>query len=188
MLWYVWEISWRLRNLDAKPSSNFSHKCYCWFLIIDTTSAYVHPKISFRALASVVKQIRRDGVSNHQPHDCFLNRFVRHTWKKISKLRVTGLCEGNSPVTGEFPAQRVSNAQMFPFDDVIMRFLMIDTTSTNVHASKICFRAFASGMKQLHGFYWVNSKRNSSMAKYDIQTVVRIIYVISLPDKQMRNL
>ena len=31
--------------------------------------------------------------------------------KKTSKLRVTGLCEGNSPVTGEFPAQRASNAK-----------------------------------------------------------------------------
>ena len=31
--------------------------------------------------------------------------------KKTSKLRVTGLCEGNSPVTGEFPAQRASNAE-----------------------------------------------------------------------------
>ena len=31
--------------------------------------------------------------------------------RKISKLRVTGLCEGNSPVTGEFPAQRASNAE-----------------------------------------------------------------------------
>ena len=30
--------------------------------------------------------------------------------KKISKLRVTGLCEGNTPVTGLFPAQRASNA------------------------------------------------------------------------------
>ena len=28
-----------------------------------------------------------------------------------SKLRVTGLCEGNSPVTGEFSAQRASNAE-----------------------------------------------------------------------------
>ena len=28
--------------------------------------------------------------------------------------------EGNSPVTGEFPAQRASNAIFFPFDDVIM--------------------------------------------------------------------
>ena len=31
--------------------------------------------------------------------------------KKSSKLSVTGLCEGNSPVTGEFPAQRDSNAE-----------------------------------------------------------------------------
>ena len=34
-----------------------------------------------------------------------------HRSKKTSKLRVTGLCEGNSPVTGEFPAQRSSNAE-----------------------------------------------------------------------------
>ena len=33
---------------------------------------------------------------------------------------LTGLCEGNSPVTGEFPAQWASNAKKFPFDDVIM--------------------------------------------------------------------
>ena len=52
-----------------------------------------------------------DGVSNHQPHDCLLNRLFRHRSKKISKLRVTGLCAGNSPVTGEFPAQRASNAE-----------------------------------------------------------------------------
>ena len=31
--------------------------------------------------------------------------------KETSKFRVTGLCEGNSPVTGEFPAQRASNAE-----------------------------------------------------------------------------
>ena len=34
-----------------------------------------------------------------------------HRWKKTSKLCVTGLCEGNSPVTGEFPAQMASNAE-----------------------------------------------------------------------------
>ena len=30
---------------------------------------------------------------------------------KISKLRVIGLCDGKSPVTGEFPAQMASNAE-----------------------------------------------------------------------------
>ena len=31
--------------------------------------------------------------------------------RKESKLRVTGLCVGNSPVTGEFTAQMASNAE-----------------------------------------------------------------------------
>ena len=31
--------------------------------------------------------------------------------KKTSKLRVIGLCVGNSPEAGEFPAQRASNAE-----------------------------------------------------------------------------
>ena len=57
---------------------------------------------------------------NHQPYDCLLNRLFRRRSKKTSKLRVTGLCAGNSPGTGEFPAQMASNADMFPFDDVIM--------------------------------------------------------------------
>ena len=52
----------------------------------------------------------RDGVSNYQPHDCSLNRLFK-AQKKTSKLRVTGLCEGNSPATGEFPAQRASDAE-----------------------------------------------------------------------------
>ena len=53
----------------------------------------------------------RDVVSNHQPQECLLNRLFRRRSKKTSKLRVTGLCAGNSPVTGEFPTQRTSNAQ-----------------------------------------------------------------------------
>ena len=49
----------------------------------------------------------RDGVSNHWPHDCLLRRRSKET----SKLRVTGLCAGNSPLTGEFTTQRASNAE-----------------------------------------------------------------------------
>ena len=52
-----------------------------------------------------------DGVSNHQPHDCLLNRLFGLRSKKTSKLRVTGLCAGNSLETGEFPAQMASNAE-----------------------------------------------------------------------------
>ena len=53
----------------------------------------------------------RDGVSNHQTHDCLLNRLFGRRSKKTSKLRVTGLCAGNSPETGEFSAQMASNAE-----------------------------------------------------------------------------
>ena len=51
------------------------------------------------------------GVSNHQPHHCLLNRLFGCSSKKTSKLRVTGLCVGNSPWTGEFPAQMANNAE-----------------------------------------------------------------------------
>ena len=42
--------------------------------------------------------------------------------KKTSKLRDTGLCEGNSPATGEFPTERASNAENVSiwFYDVII--------------------------------------------------------------------
>ena len=41
--------------------------------------------------------------------------------KKKSKLRVTGLCAGNLPVTGEFPHEWPVTRKIFPFDDVIMQ-------------------------------------------------------------------
>ena len=50
----------------------------------------------------------RDSVSSHQSHVYLLNRLFRRRSKKTSKLRVTGLCAGNSPGTGEFPAQMAS--------------------------------------------------------------------------------
>ena len=59
-----------------------------------------------------LKSLRwRDSVSNHQPHDCLLNLLFRRRSKKTSKLRVTGPCAGNSPETGEFPAQMACNAE-----------------------------------------------------------------------------
>ena len=52
-----------------------------------------------------------DGVWNHQPHGCLLNRLFRRRSKQTSKLRVTGLSAGEFTGTGEFPAQRASNAE-----------------------------------------------------------------------------
>ena len=60
----------------------------------------------------------RDGVSTHQSHGCFLNRLIRR--RKHQSSASLAFVDGNSPVTGEFPAHRASNAEMVPFDDVIM--------------------------------------------------------------------
>ena len=61
-----------------------------------------------------------DSVSNHQPHGCLLNRLFRRRSKKTSKLRITGLCAGNSPGPVNSPHKWPVTRKKFPFDDVIM--------------------------------------------------------------------
>ena len=73
---------------------------WCWILMT----------IFAKVVSLQWRHNEHNGVSNHQPHDCLLNRLLRRRSKKISKLSVTGLCVGNSPVAGEFPAQRASSA------------------------------------------------------------------------------
>ena len=60
------------------------------------------------------------GISNFRCLNNLLNSLFRCRSKKTWKLCVTGLCVDNSPVTSEFPAQRASKMEMFPFHDVIM--------------------------------------------------------------------
>ena len=79
-----------------------------------------------------------NGVSNHQPRNCLLNRLFRRRLKKTSKLRVTGLCVGNSPVTGEFPKQMASNAENVSIwwrhdDKVLNKRYMIRCATTVIH-------------------------------------------------------
>ena len=53
----------------------------------------------------------RDGVWNHRRLHCLPSRLFRCWSMKTSKLHINGLCEGNPPVTGGFPSQRVCNAE-----------------------------------------------------------------------------
>ena len=57
---------------------------------------------------------------HHNIHYCLLDRLFRPRSKKTSKLRITGLCVRNSPVTGDFPPERPVMRKMFP-DDLIMQ-------------------------------------------------------------------
>ena len=73
-----------------------------------------------------------DGVSNHQPHYCLLNRLFGCRSKKTSKLRVTGFCAGihRGPVNS--PHKWPVTQKMFPFDDVIM---ITDKTYLTLHCT-----------------------------------------------------
>ena len=90
-----------------------------------------------------------DSVSNHQPCDWLLNGLFKRRSKKTSKLRVTGLCAGNSPGTGEFPAQRASNAENVSIwwrhhavaasNPVLYIFAFCYTTQTDARIMPFCF-------------------------------------------------
>ena len=62
----------------------------------------------------------------------YSNVYSRRRTKKTSKLRVTGLCAGNSPMTGE----RASNAEIFQFDDVTMNPLRMDGMIITARSNK----------------------------------------------------
>ena len=90
----------------------------------------------------------RHGVSKDRRLDCLLNRLFKRRSRKTSKLPVTGLCAGNSPMAGEFPAQRASNVEnvsiWWRHHDVIMYFLL--TAQTEICGQlDICFVIDSSG-------------------------------------------
>ena len=90
---------------------NFIHSL---FLFDNLTGVY---------FGTVVSQLQwghneRDGVSIHRRIYCLRSRLFRRRSKKTSKLRVTGLCERNSPVNS--PHKGPVTRRTFTFDDVIM--------------------------------------------------------------------
>ena len=98
-----------------------------------------------------------DSASNHRCRDCSFTRLFRRRSKKASKLRVTCLCEGNPSVTGGFPFQGASNAEIFPFDSVIM-------WNVGVRTVEACVRLISPLMEDSYLAY-------TSLYKYLTNTV-----------------
>ena len=116
----------------------------------------------------------RDGVSKHQHRECLLNRLFRHRSKKTSKLRVTGLCVGNSPVTGEFPAQRASNAEnasiWWRHNDLVCTK---HSTRYNLHFEDI--------ITDLHSYlfrYRATTVRNSNLSQHAAEYIIMRMGII----------
>ena len=102
----IWNIDvWQRKNYLTSAES-------CYFMSLSDKLSCLLDSITL--LSQITLHWRHnepDGVSNHQPRDCLLNCLFRCRSKKTSKLRATGLCAENSPGTGEFPAQKASNAE-----------------------------------------------------------------------------
>ena len=102
----------------------------------------------------------RDGVSNHASLDSLLNRLFRLRSKKISKLRVTGICQGNTPVTVEFPWQRTSNAENVSIlwrnlrHDYLERFTSSILRSTGDIECDISDKQWLLYLKNLQSLWW----------------------------------
>ena len=103
---YVWDDVYSLHYCQWLVAIKLDPWCLSLVWIIHVTLQWRHNV--------------RDGVSYHQPHDCLLNRLFQCRSKKTSKLRVTGLCAGNSPGPVKSLHKGPVTRKMFPFDDVIM--------------------------------------------------------------------
>ena len=106
-------------------------------------------------------------ISNHQPHHCLLNRLFTHKSKKTSKLRVTGLCVGNSPVIGEFPAQRASSAENV---SIWLRHHEISLLDSNTQtkcgiATSVLFDWFTIKLYWKSVLVWYKGTRHGSVVK-----------------------
>ena len=80
----------------------------------------------------------------------FSQSFIQTQIKENIKLRVTGLCVGDSPGIGEFATQMAINAEKIPFDDVIMG----DQRIWHIVAAQVGVRLRVSNL-----FCWKEPKR-----------------------------
>ena len=117
LLWHVWNCD----LIELRFFTSGRHACLQDLIMIPWIVCVIWPPD--RAETCCILQWRHNGhdcVSNHQPHQRLRNRLFERRSKKTSKLRVTGLCVGNSPGTVNSPRKWPITRKMFPFDDVIM--------------------------------------------------------------------
>ena len=76
-------------------------QCIRFHMTFEPTCIDCIGRYNFLMLSLQWRHNELDGTSNHLHIDCLLNRLFQRRSMKTSKLCVTGLCEGNSPVTGD---------------------------------------------------------------------------------------
>ena len=104
-------VTWKILSARSKRASNLGWTHGDVFLFYRGLLHWDHTGRRHSSRSLQWRHNGSDGVSNHHPHIYLLNLLFRWRAKKTSKLRVTGLCAGNSSVAGEFPAQMVWKAE-----------------------------------------------------------------------------
>ena len=89
-------------KLCRKTPSELNH-FLCVFLILPGCLKTSHINACANVLSLQGRHNEHNSVPYHRRSDCLLSRLFRCRLKKISKLRVAGLCEGKLPVTDGFP-------------------------------------------------------------------------------------
>ena len=101
---WCFEVFWAFNGTTIVVVVLLAISCYLYYFITGTVCIQHIKVTSYWIMSTVASQII--GVSIVYSTVCSgLDK------KKTSKIRVTGLCEGNSQVTGSFPVQRGSNAE-----------------------------------------------------------------------------
>ena len=107
---YFWvtELALTFKSMEFQCS-----QCTHCFMLLSHISLCISVIIVLLVVVEALqwRHNERNGVSSHHPHDYLFNRSFRRRSKKTSKLRVPGLCVGNSSVTDDFPAQMASNTE-----------------------------------------------------------------------------
>ena len=120
----------------------FVHPRPSCMVFVMSPKTYDNDELLLRFLSRIATLLWRhndhDSVSNHQPRGCLLSRLFRRRSKKTSKLRVTGLCVGNSPGPVNSPHKGPVTRKMFPFDDVIMNLDHLFANVRTIGISNIC--------------------------------------------------
>ena len=97
----------------CKPYSLMCIKAMCLYVAMHLSQisfAITSYSVEKYFIRNVMDTFFKTALYKNTRH-CLLSCWFRRRSKKTSKLRVTGFCAGNSPVTGEFPGQKASNAE-----------------------------------------------------------------------------
>ena len=137
---YCWSSADRRCSNDIWVIDNFiAYQGASYIRDLTVPLSYKH----HQAVSLETRHNERDGIWNHR---C-LNRLFRYRSKKTSQLPVTGLCEGNSPVTGEFPPKRASNVEN---DSIWRRHRALSNVVARINAVSVMVRIFPDGSLDNH--------------------------------------